>query len=92
MISFSSSLASSTPATSLNVTFFCCMESRRARLLPKLSALFPPVCIWRIMKNHSAASRRIGAKLMIQVGQLPPLASLKVSRTLCACSSLYMSG
>ena len=33
------------------------MESNRARLLPNDSALFPPVCIWRIMKNHNAASR-----------------------------------
>src|SRR5208282_125982 len=32
IISRSSSLASSTPATSLNVTFFCCIESKRARL------------------------------------------------------------
>src|SRR5215468_2439994 len=47
IISRSSSFASSTPATSLNVTFFCCMESKRARLLPKESALFPPVCIWQ---------------------------------------------
>ena len=58
MISRSSSLASSTPATSLNVTFFCCMESRRARLLPNDRALLPPVCICRIMMNHNAASRQ----------------------------------
>ena len=62
MISFSSSLASSTPATSLNVTFFCCMESRRARLLPKESALLPPVCIWRIITNQSAANRMRGER------------------------------
>ena len=35
MISCSSSLASSTPATSLKVTFFCCSTSSRALLLPK---------------------------------------------------------
>ena len=58
MISFSSSLASSTPATSLNVTFFCCIESKRARLLPKLSALFPPDCICRSMKNQTAMETR----------------------------------
>ncbi len=61
MISFSSSLASSTPATSLNVIFFCCMESRRARLLPKLIALLPPDCIWRSRKNHRPSSSANGA-------------------------------
>ena len=52
MISCSSSLASSLPATSLNVAFFCCAESSRARDLPKLRALFPPACICRIRKNQ----------------------------------------
>ena len=60
MISCNSSLASSTPATSLNVTFFCCVECRRARLLPKLSALLPPLCICRIMKIQNASSRMKG--------------------------------
>ena len=50
MISCSSSLASSTPATSLNVTFFCWEVSSLARLLPKLRARLPPACSWRIMK------------------------------------------
>ena len=63
MISFSSSLASSTPATSLNVIFFCCIESRRARLLPKLSALLPPDCICRSMKNQIAPSSTNGPTL-----------------------------
>ena len=54
MISFSSSLASSTPATSLKVTFFCCIESSRARLLPNDSALLPPDCICRMKKNQTA--------------------------------------
>src|ERR1035438_1436133 len=61
MISFSSSLASSTPATSLNVIFFCCMESNRARLLPKLIALLPPDCIWRSRKNHRPSNSANGA-------------------------------
>ena len=39
MISLSSSLASSTPATSLKVIFFCCMESRRARDLAEAHRL-----------------------------------------------------
>ena len=41
MISWSSSLASSTPETSLNVTFFCELEDNFARLLPNDRALFP---------------------------------------------------
>src|SRR5574337_64960 len=64
--------------TILKVTFFCCMESRRARLLPKDKALLPPVCIWRIMMNHRAPSRMRGARLSSQVGQLPPCTSLTV--------------
>ena len=75
MISCSSSLASSTPATSLNVTFFCCEECRRARLLPKLRALFPPLCIWRIMKIQNASSRTNGIALIRIDTQLPELAS-----------------
>ena len=92
MISRSSSLASSTPATSLNVTFFCCMESSRARLLPNDKALFPPVCIWRIMKNQRAASRISGARFSSQVGQLPLLMSLIVILTPLSRSVLIMSG
>ena len=65
-------LGSSTPATSLNVTFFCCIESNRARLLPNDNALLPPVCICRIMKNHNAASRISGAQVPSNCrGQLP---------------------
>ena len=50
----------STPATSLNVTFFCCVECSRARLLPKLSALLPPLCICRIMKIQNASNTTNG--------------------------------
>ena len=57
MISCSSSLASSTPATSLNVTFFCVGVSSLALDLPKDSALLPPACIWRMKKNQIATSR-----------------------------------
>ena len=39
IISCNSSLASSTPATSLNVTFFCCEECSRARALPEAQRL-----------------------------------------------------
>ena len=80
------------PATSLNVTFFCCMESKRALLLPKDSALFPPVCICRIMKIHRAASRMIGARFNSQVGHPPPLASFTVMLTPLSRRILIMSG
>ena len=52
MISWSSSLASSAPATSLNVTFFCVLDDSFARLLPNDRALFPPLCICRMMKTQ----------------------------------------
>src|ERR1700722_1639071 len=73
MISCNSSLASSTPATSLKVTFFCCEEWRRARLLPKLRALLPPLCIWRIMKIQNPSKRTKGMALTRIETQLPPL-------------------
>ena len=50
MISSSSSLASSMPATSANVTLFCDSLSRRARDLPKLIALPPPA--WSCRMNR----------------------------------------
>ena len=61
MISWSSSFASSTPATSLNVTFFCELEESFARLLPNESALFPPLCICRMMNSQKPIIRRMGA-------------------------------
>ena len=57
----SSSFASSTPATSLNVTFFCELEESFARLLPNESALFPPLCICRMMNSQKPIISRIGA-------------------------------
>ncbi len=60
MISWSSSFASSTPATSLNVTFFCELDDSFALLLPKESALLPPLCIWRMKKTQKPMMRRKG--------------------------------
>jgi hypothetical protein len=40
----------------LNVTFFWV-----ARLLPNDRALFPPLCIWRIMKIQKPMRSAIGA-------------------------------
>ena len=56
-------MASSTPATSLKVIFFCCVVSRRARLLPNDRALLPPVCICRIMKIQKPIKSKKGAAL-----------------------------
>ena len=50
LISCSSSTASSTPATSLNVILGESTDIRLARLLPKLITLLPPPCIWFIRK------------------------------------------
>ena len=61
MISTTSSLASSIPATSENVTFFRSSVRRRARLRPKDRALLPPTCICRIKKNHRPINRMKGA-------------------------------
>ena len=60
MISRSSSLASSTPATSANVILLCFSEISRARALPKERALAPPPCIWRMKKIHTPMNRIIG--------------------------------
>ncbi len=50
-ISWTSSLASSTPATSLNMILLRSRESIRARLLPKLKADLPAIFnCWRKMK------------------------------------------
>ena len=61
MISCSSSFASSAPATSLNVTFFCVLDDSFARLLPNDRALFPPLCICRMMKIQKPIISEIGA-------------------------------
>ena len=71
MISCSSSLASSTPATSLKVTFFCWLVSSRARLLPNDIALLPPACICRMKKIHRPSSRIMGRQFATQVIQEP---------------------
>src|SRR5258705_13468431 len=61
MISCSSSLASSTPATSLKVTFFDALDESFALLLPNESALLPPLCIWRMQKIQKPIMSRMGA-------------------------------
>ena len=65
MISWSSSFASSTPATSLNVIFFPWAEVSFARDLPNDSALFPPDCICRMKMIHTTTRIRIGDHMKI---------------------------
>ena len=62
MISWSSCLASSAPATSSNVIFGRSPPvSSRALLFPNVKARFPPVCIWRMMKIQMPRISRIGS-------------------------------
>ena len=61
LISCSSSTASSTPATSLNVILGESTESRLARLLPKLITLLPPPCTWFIRKIQNPKKRTNGS-------------------------------
>ena len=68
MISCSSSFASSTPATSLNVTFFCELDDSFALLLPNDSALLPPLCIWRMKKIQKPIISRTGRPRVQQRG------------------------
>ena len=81
-------MASSTPATSLNVTFFCWLDSSRARLLPKESALLPPVCIWRMKKIHSPKSKSMGSPFTTQLITEPLELSLIVTLTFFSVSDL----
>ena len=92
IISWSSSLASSVPATSLKVAFFCCAERRRARDLPKLRALFPPACIWRMRNRQKPTSKRSGAALSRIRTQSPLRTSFTLIWTPWSFSCLVMSG
>ncbi|GBD28867.1 hypothetical protein HRbin31_00889 [bacterium HR31] len=68
MISCSSSLASSTPATSSKVTLGLDSWCRRARLLPKERAWLLPDWACRIIRNHSPMISRSGRKLLSRFG------------------------
>ena len=70
--SWTSSLASSTPATSAKVVLICSSESRRALLLPKdigLPRPPRPPCIWRISSMNTAMMMRIGKLAMSSCAQ-----------------------
>jgi len=92
MISCSSSLASSTPATSLNVTFFCWLASSLAFDLPKDSALFPPLCIWRMKKTQKPMRRRKGAQEISMLAQAGVVSrSMLMVTFLARSASTYLS-
>ena len=59
-ISANSSLASSSPATSLNVTLIFPSPCILAWLLPKFMTRPPPPWVCCMMKNHTAMSTKIG--------------------------------
>gem|GEM_PF-4307847 len=63
MISSSSSLASSIPATSRKDTLLWFSESSFALLLPKLIALPPPACSWRMRKTKRMQMTPMGSQL-----------------------------
>ena len=55
-------MGSSTPATSLKVTFFCVLDESLAGLFPNDSTLLPPpLCIRRMKKTQKPTMSRIGA-------------------------------
>ena len=81
MISWSSSFGSSTPATSLNVTFFCELDDSLARLLPNESALLPPDCTCRMKKIQKPRISRMGAQVYSSVAHGLPAASRALTAT-----------
>ena len=88
MISCSSSFASSTPATSRKVTFFCADDESFALLLPNDSALLPPLCTWRMKKTQKPIISRIGAQYDSTATQGEPVGSFASTMTLRSMSRL----
>ena len=72
MISCSSCLASSQPATSLNVTLGELSWSTRALVFPNLSAALPPDCIWRMMNIQAPKKMMSGSQVNSTESQLTP--------------------
>ena len=93
MISCNSSLASSTPATSLNVTFFCWLESRRARLLPNDKRLVPARLHLAHDEDPKPQNQEVSGQAVGEPGHpgIPEL-SLMMVMTFLSCRVLYRSG
>ena len=75
MISCSSTLASSAPATSAKVTFGVSPASSLALDFPKAKARLPPAWSWRSRKNQRPRITIQGSAAMM-IAVMPPLGSL----------------
>ena len=91
LISWSSSTASSAPATSLNVTFGESGDIRLARLLPKLITFEPPPCTWFMRKIQNAIRITNGRTLMMSDHQGDEPVPLESKRTLFLSSRFWKS-
>ena len=89
MISWSSSTASSAPATSLYVTLGVSGDIRLARLLPKLITFEPPPCIWFMRKIQKAISSRIGSRPVSSDHQAEEPIPFESKRTFCFCRTSW---
>ena len=93
MISATSSLASSIPATSLKVILVVDSVINRARLLPKDMALPPPDCIWRMKKIQMPTRTSMGSQEINRVVyQGESSLGLAVISTFLDCRSFTRSG
>ncbi len=63
LISWSSWIASSAPATSANVVFGVSLLTSLALLLPNCMTRPPPPCIWFMKNSSSATMMMIGSRL-----------------------------
>ena len=70
LISCSSSIASSAPATSANVVFGVSLLTSLALLRPKLITRLPPPCTWLMTKNSTPTISRIGSRLTSSESQV----------------------
>ena len=92
LISWSSSTASSAPATSLNVTFGESGDTLFARLLPKLITFDPPPCIWFMRKIQNPIRRTNGRKLMSSDHQADDPVPFESNLTFCLSSRFWNCG
>jgi hypothetical protein len=90
MISCSSTLASSAPATSAKVTFGVSPARSLALDFPNAKARLPPAWSWRRRKNQSPRMT-IHGSAAITMAVMPPLGSLAVIGTPASSSRLMKS-
>ena len=72
LISWSSSTASSTPATSRKVIFGASTDIRFARDFPKDMTFEPPPCIWLMMNSQNSRKITNGRMYVSAVSQPEP--------------------